>query len=107
MIYDCVKQLYSGCRPHPLSVTPSDFLFCFLIRQIGENLIVPSGVKTVDAYGQLVIPGGVDANTNLLTPQKGLNPADDFYHGTRAAVSGGTTTISQITNSLINTDQSG
>ncbi|XP_074519611.1 dihydropyrimidinase-related protein 2 isoform X2 [Halichoeres trimaculatus] len=63
------------------------------IKQIGENLIVPAGVKTVDAYGQLVIPGGVDANTNLLTPQKGLNPSDDFYSGSRAALSGGTTTI--------------
>uniref|UniRef100_A0A671XNV6 Dihydropyrimidinase like 4 n=1 Tax=Sparus aurata TaxID=8175 RepID=A0A671XNV6_SPAAU len=63
------------------------------IKQMGENLIIPSGVRTVDAYGQLVIPGGIDANTNLQAPQKGLNPTDDFYQGTRAAVSGGTTTI--------------
>uniref|UniRef100_A0A8P4KJU0 Amidohydrolase-related domain-containing protein n=1 Tax=Dicentrarchus labrax TaxID=13489 RepID=A0A8P4KJU0_DICLA len=76
-----------------LALTSSHFLSFVLLRQIGENLIVPSGVKTVDAYGQLVIPGGVDANTNLLTPQKGLNPTDDFYQGTRAALSGGTTTI--------------
>lgn len=64
-------------------------------RQIGENLIVPPGVKMVDAYGQLVIPGGVDANTNLQAPQKGQRPADGMYQGTRAALSGGTTTISQ------------
>jgi hypothetical protein len=27
-------------------------------RDVGSNLIVPAGVRTIDATGKLVIPGG-------------------------------------------------
>ena len=47
----------------------------------------------IDATGQYVIPGGVDAHTHMELPFGGTNASDTFETGTRAAAWGGTTTI--------------
>ncbi len=68
-----------------------------LIKDIGENLnaVQLNATKTIDAAGKLVIPGGIDANTYLEYFTQGTRTADDFYTGSKAALAGGTTTISK------------
>lgn len=50
-------------------------------------------VRTIDASGCYVMPGGIDAHTHLDMPFGGTTASDDFLTGTRAAAFGGTTTI--------------
>ena len=70
-------------------------IFCKdgVIAAIGPDLDVPQGAEVVDAGGQLVFPGGIDAHTHMELPFMGTVSADDFFSGTAAGVAGGTTTI--------------
>ena len=64
-----------------------------LIRAVGPGLEVPVGCTVIDASGALVMPGGIDPHTHMELPFMGTVTKDDFYSGTSAGVSGGTTMI--------------
>ena len=64
-----------------------------LIRAIGPDLVAPAGALQIDAGGALVMPGGIDPHTHMELPFMGTVTKDDFYTGTAAGVSGGTTMI--------------
>ena len=49
--------------------------------------------KIFDATGKYVMPGGIDPHVHLELKFMGTVSADDFNHGSRAAVAGGTTTF--------------
>ena len=53
----------------------------------------PAGVLTLDASAQYVMPGGIDPHTHMQLPFMGTVAADDFFSGTAAGLSGGTTSI--------------
>jgi dihydropyrimidinase len=64
-----------------------------LIAAVGPDLQAPAGATIVDAGGALVMPGGIDPHTHMELPFMGTVTKDDFYTGTSAGVSGGTTMI--------------
>src|SRR4029079_16003075 len=47
----------------------------------------------IDASGQIILPGGVDAHVHMDVPFMGTESSDDFETGTAAGVAGGTTSI--------------
>ncbi len=63
------------------------------IIAVGPDLQAPAGATIVAAGGALVMPGGIDPHTHMELPFMGTVTKDDFYTGTSAGVSGGTTMI--------------
>jgi dihydropyrimidinase len=66
-----------------------------VIKFVGKEseFAAPAGCRVIDASGKYVFPGGIDPHTHFELEFGGTVSVDDFYHGTRAAVAGGTTTI--------------
>lgn len=63
------------------------------IIQISDSIEIQQEVFSIDASGKIVIPGGIDPHVHLHLPVQAGFSSDDFYTGSIAALSGGTTTI--------------
>lgn len=75
-------------------VTDADvFIEDGVIKQVGKDITVPGGTRTIDAKGMYVMPGGIDCHTHLEFFFMGMRTAEDFYTGSKAALAGGTTMI--------------
>ena len=62
------------------------------IAAVAERIVGAS--REIDASGLIVMPGGIDSHVHLAQPAQGsLKMADDFFSGTRAAITGGNTTV--------------
>jgi dihydropyrimidinase len=69
-----------------------------VIAQVGGDL---RGRREIDASGQLLLPGAIDAHVHLSSPPgaptSGPRWVDDFASGSRAALAGGVTTVGNMT----------
>ena len=63
------------------------------IVAVGSSSMMPRAEKIIDAGEKFVIPGGVDPHVHIRSPFMGATTNDDFYTGTMAGASGGTTTV--------------
>jgi dihydropyrimidinase len=66
------------------------------ISAIGKNLSVPPGTTTIDASGKYVFPGFVDPHVHIYLPFMGTFAKDTYESASRAAVTGGTTTLIEM-----------
>ena len=67
------------------------------IAQLGGEM---RGDQELDAYGKLLLPGGVDAHVHLSNRPDNLDQprwVDDFTSGSAAALAGGITTVGNMT----------
>ena len=65
-----------------------------IIHKIGE--ITEEAKKTINAYGQIVLPGCIDTQTHFREP--GSTDTEDLYSGSRAAIAGGITSVFEMPN---------
>ncbi len=61
------------------------------IAAIAEDSMLPNSDRTIDARGNLIIPGLIDVHVHFRDP--GFTQKEDFITGSQAAAAGGVTTV--------------
>jgi dihydropyrimidinase len=63
------------------------------IDQISQEIQASPELMILDAKDKLIFPAGIDPHVHMELPTPAGNSSDDFYSGSRAAISGGTTSF--------------
>src|SRR5579863_6682919 len=67
-----------------------------IVTRIGRGLEAPPGAEVIDAAGQYVFPGFIDPHVHITLPFMGTSAKDTYESGSRAALTGGTTTLIEM-----------
>lgn len=89
-----MKIIKNGQLVYSTHIIKSDIAFeGEVITKIAANIESQTGDEVIDASGCFVFPGFIDGHTHLDMGTVTSHTADDFYTGTKAAISNGTTSI--------------
>ena len=66
------------------------------VTRIGPGLDAPKGATVVDAKGKYVFPGFIDPHVHIYLPFMGTYAKDDYVSASKAAITGGTTTLIEM-----------
>lgn len=89
MKYDCV--ITNGRIVTPYKLIKGELAICHgKIAALGQGL-AQNAAQVLDAKGQLVLPGMVDAHVHISEPGRG--DWEDYHTGSQALAAGGTTSM--------------
>jgi len=73
-------------------------IFCEgeIITRIDRNIAPSPGVEIIDAAGKYVFPGFIDPHVHIYLPFMGTFSKDTYETGSKAALTGGTTTLIEM-----------